>query len=340
MTKPLSSRPATRSIGSAAKRGASPCDFPDPAHPNRLNSLGLVEACAALYPGRLVGRSDGALSPEEVVQGSPIGLLHLALLDLVDTALPDLSPWFDVCAPGATVVVTTTSARTSGAFDQAVQIVAGRFPSLRVPTGGATETLVAQIPDAGATPTVELLRNAPAAVEHQRARFDGETEEVDDLAGQPPTALGRDVVPPPQREVIPALQQLPDVERAALLSAIQAYRDLAAGVTSELAGARRNLAAHVEASRIEREHLVEEFLDRLDVLSAKISTSASRFAAEIEDKDRALGEQEQKVLAYASQAATAQSIIDDIRRSSSWRMTAPFRFLSRISARRHPRRGG
>ena len=40
------------------------------------------------------------------------------------------------------------------------------------------------------------------------------------------------------------------------------------------------------------------------------------------------------MLAYAGQAATAQSVVDDMRRSSSWRLTAPLRLMSRIAARR------
>ena len=79
---------------------------------------------------------------------------------------------------------------------------------------------------------------------------------------------------------------------------------------------------------------MKEFLDRLDVLSAKISTSAARYSAQLEEKDRLLEQHEQRVLAYAGIAAAAQSVIDDVHRSSSWRVTAPLRLMSRMMGRR------
>ena len=85
---------------------------------------------------------------------------------------------------------------------------------------------------------------------------------------------------------------------------------------------------------MEREHLVMEFLDRVDQLSAKISTSAARYEAQLAQKDSLLEAQERRVEAYAGQAAVAQSVIDDIRTSTSWRVTAPVRLVSRLLARR------
>ena len=41
-----------------------------------------------------------------------------------------------------------------------------------------------------------------------------------------------------------------------------------------------------------------------------------------------------KAEAYAGQAAIAQSVVDDIRSSTSWRITAPVRIVSRLLARR------
>jgi len=85
---------------------------------------------------------------------------------------------------------------------------------------------------------------------------------------------------------------------------------------------------------LEREHLVEEFLDRLDVLSAKISTSASRYRSELADKERLLEALERRIEDYAGQTAIAQSLLDDMRSSSSWRFTAPIRLISRVLTRR------
>ena len=74
---------------------------------------------------------------------------------------------------------------------------------------------------------------------------------------------------------------------------------------------------------LERQQLVKDFLDRVDVLSAKISTSAARFTGELAEKDALLQQEQDRVLAYAQLAATAQSVIDDMRASNSWRLTSP-----------------
>jgi hypothetical protein len=47
-----------------------------------------------------------------------------------------------------------------------------------------------------------------------------------------------------------------------------------------------------------------------------------------------LEDKERKVEAYAGIAANAQSTVDDMRRSSSWRLTIPLRVASRLMARR------
>ncbi len=252
-------------------------------------------------------RSGLAVTPGEEVEslaalaaGPKVDLLHLSLFDLDDMAFPDLPGWFDVLAPGATVVVTSTAADLSANFAKAKQLVSDRYPSLSLPLGLTTEALVAQVPVEGAVPMVERLRNVPARV----------------LA------------------IVAGLMERQHAELEALRSALRAYEDLTTRLTVDVADARAELAAQVEAARAEREHVVKEFLDRLDVLSAKISTSAARYTAQLEDKDRLLQEQEQRVLAYAGRAATAQSVIDDIYTSSSWRLTAPLRLVSKIMGRR------
>jgi hypothetical protein len=98
--------------------------------------------------------------------------------------------------------------------------------------------------------------------------------------------------------------------------------------------ARNDLHEQVEAARLEREHLVAEFLDRVDELSAKVSTTASRYRAELADTNALLEAEGRKAEAYAGQAAIAQSVLDDMRHSTSWRVTAPVRVLSRLLARK------
>ena len=196
-----------------------------------------------------------------------VDLLHVSLLDQADIALPDLVAWLDALAPGGTVVITSTAADSSPAFTEAKRQVSDRYPSARVSLGPSTEALVAQAPVAGAAPTVELLRNLPSAAGDLLDIVIGSVEPFDDLHDESmsPVAL---------RAVAARWIERQQAEREALLSALRAYQDLTTRLSLEASDARSQLAAQIESARLEREHLVTEFLDRLDVLSAKISTSA------------------------------------------------------------------
>jgi hypothetical protein len=123
-------------------------------------------------------------------------------------------------------------------------------------------------------------------------------------------------------------------ERETFLAALQVYKEETTRLTLEVSQVRAELSQQVQASREEREHLVSEFLDRVDQLSAKISTSAAKYAFALEDRDLTIEEQQRRVEAYAALAANAQSVIEDLRRSTSWRVTAPIRLFSRLMARR------
>ena len=125
-------------------------------------------------------------------------------------------------------------------------------------------------------------------------------------------------------------------EREAFLSALRVYKEETARLSKEVVVARSELTGQIEAARREREHLVAEFLDRVDELSAKVSTTASRYAAELADTNALLEAEGRKVEAYAGKAAIAQSVIDDMRQSTSWRITAPVRLVSRLLARPRP----
>ncbi len=287
----------------------------------------LLAECAERFGDAVAGYENEAESLATLAGGAQVDLLHVSLLDRDDIALPDLAAWFDVMAPGGTVVVTSTAADVSPTFAEAERVVSERYPSARVSLGLSTGALVAQAPVDGATPIVELLRNIPTAAGDLLDIVIGSVEPFDNLDDE-------SISPVALRAMAARWIERQQAEREGLLSALRAYQDLTTRLSLEASDARSQLAAQIESARLEREHLVTEFLDRLDVLSAKISTSAARFAAEAEEKDRLVEEHEQSMLAYAGQAATAQSVIDDIRQSSSWRLTAPLRLMSRIAARR------
>ncbi len=136
------------------------------------------------------------------------------------------------------------------------------------------------------------------------------------------------------RAIVTGLVERQRTEREAFLTALGVYKELTERLSLDVADAREKLVAETESARLERQQLVKEFLDRVDVLSAKISTSAARFTTELAVKDDLLQLEEQRVLAYAGQAAVAQSVIDDIYASNSWRLTAPIRLLSRLFGQR------
>jgi hypothetical protein len=147
--------------------------------------------------------------------------------------------------------------------------------------------------------------------------------------------LGDDAIPPHAvRAIVTELVDRQHSEREVFLSALRAYKDLSERLAMEATDARIELAAQAEAAQLERAQMLKEFLDRLDVLTAKISTSAARYESELAMKDVLLEDVERRAEVYAGHAANAQSVIDDIRRSTSWRVTAPVRLLSGLLARR------
>jgi len=147
--------------------------------------------------------------------------------------------------------------------------------------------------------------------------------------------LGEEAIPPHAvRAIVAELVERQHTERDVFLSALRAYKELSERLGLEVAEARGELAILTEEARIERAQLLQEFLDRLDVLTAKISTSAARYESELAAKDVLIEDHERRAEVYAGHAANAQSIIEDMHRSTSWRVTAPVRLLSRLLARR------
>ena len=325
-TSLLATCDAVARVGDGARCVAARLVTPAPDGAERFADA-LLE-CTSCYPGLVAGHEAVGRGPGWPEGGEHPGLLHVSLFDIDGADLDPLPAWLAACAPGAVVVVTTTATGTCAAFDRAEQLVSSRYPSTRLPLGDVVGALVAQVPVGDATPAVDLLRSVPAAVGRYLEVLARPATGLADLGQVGDEPLSQQAV----RAVIAGLLDRQDVERGALLAALGAYRAHTAGLTAELAEVRRSLVA--------QERLAEEFLDRLDELSAKVSTSAARFTAQLEEKDRLLEAEDRKVLAYAAQAADAHSIIDDMERSSSWRMTAPLRRLSLFLARRRATRAG
>jgi hypothetical protein len=261
------------------------------------------------------------------LSGETAHLVHISLFESDDMALPDLGAWLEAMAPGAVMVVTTTASDSSSNFAKAKQHVTDSYPAVSISLGLTTEAVVAQRPADDATPIVDMLRKAPFAVGAFLALF-GEQMELHHLLQHEPEPSET------VRALIGRVIDQQHAEREAFLSALRVYKEETARLSTEVAEARRELSGQIEAARQEREHLIKEFLDRVDHLSSKVSTSAARYSAELEERDALLEAQERRVEVFAGHAANAQSVIDDIHRSTSWRVTAPVRLLSRMLARR------
>jgi hypothetical protein len=158
------------------------------------------------------------------------------------------------------------------------------------------------------------------------AQLLGEHAELEQLLASEP-------VSPLARAIIGRLIEQQTAEREAFLSALRVYKEETARLALDVSQARAEVFQQVELARAERAQLIGEFLDRVDQLSAKISTSAARYSAQLDEKDILLRDAERRAEIYAGNAANAQSVVADMRRSSSWRLTAPIRLLSRMLAR-------
>jgi hypothetical protein len=201
----------------------------------------------------------------------------------------------------------------------------------RKPPSGTTDAVAEPDPLSGAPILEEFLQldpeNVPPAVGNLLAVF---REPVDSYE-----QLGDEAISPQAvRAIVTEIVSRQRTEREVFVSALGAYKDLTERLAVEVADARKELAAQVESAQLERAQLLKEFLDRLDVLTAKISTSAARYEAKIAEKDVLLEDRERRAEIYAGQAINAQSILADIHGSTSWRLTAPVRLLSRMLARR------
>ena len=256
-----------------------------------------------------------------------VGLMHVALFDSDAITLPDVGAWVRVMAPGAILVVTTTASHASSNFADIKRRLAEEYPSVSLSLGLTAEAVVAQRPADEGTPIVDVLRKAPFAVGAFLALF-GEQVELHHMLHDEPEPSEA------VRALIGRVVEQQHAEREAFLARSGSTRRRPHVSRRRSSEARGELTHQIEAARLEREHLVKEFLDRVDQLSAKISTSAARYEAELAEKDVLLEDQERRAEVYAGHAANAQSMLEDMHSSTSWRVTAPVRLLSRMLARR------
>jgi hypothetical protein len=264
----------------------------------------------------------------------PIDLLHLSLSKDEGRSPSYLQSWVERMVPGAVLVVTSTNSGSGSEYTATRRYVADQLPSTVISLGPTTEIFVAQIPVEGTTPLIDLLDNAPAAFHRLFALF-AERSAYRHVLGPEP-ASPSDVI-----TFIDSLKEGRQTEREAFKIALDATRETIATLMRESATlkselldlkdrANRELAEQREQARLDMVLMRDEYFGRLDELTARLSTSAARHAREITTKELALEAQRHETEVFAGEAAEAQRRIAELLSTSSWRMTAPVRLLSRL----------
>jgi hypothetical protein len=280
---------------------------------------------------RFGGTLEGAVEPEGPVDEGgaatsgfpPIHLLHLGLSHEEGRAPSYLQKWIGRMAPGGVLVIPNTRSTASSEFAEARRYVADRVPSTVIRFGPSSEILVAQVPRNGATPLVDLLDEAPPAFRGLFALF-AERSEFRHVLGPEP------VSPSALSAFITSLHESRQTERETFQIALNATRETMATLAKESGGLRAELAEFKEQASLEKAAMLDEYFGRLDELTAKLSTSAARYTRELTIRELALEAREREAEMLAGEAAEAQRRVAELMHSSSWRITAPVRLLSRL----------
>lgn len=253
----------------------------------------------------------------------PIHLLHLRLSDGKAQGAQYMQKWIARMSPGAVLVVPNTLGTGSSEFSTTRRFVSDRLPVAVVRLGATAEVLVAQVPDNGTTPLVDLLRDAPPAFRGLFALF-AERSEFRHVLGSEP------VSPSAVRTFIDSLNESRRLERETFQTALHTTRETMATLATESGMLRAELIEYKELASLEKATMQKEYFGRLDELAAKLSTSAARYARELTVRELALAAREREAERLAGEAAEAQRRLAEILETSSWRMTAPVRLLSSL----------
>ena len=248
-----------------------------------------------------------------------IHLLHVGLSHDETREPQYLRKWIDRVAPGGVIVVPDTQTMGSGQFSAMHRYVADHVPATVLSIGATADVLVAQVPLANATPLIDLLRNAPPAFRGLFALF-AERSEFRHLLGPEP------VSPTAVRALIESLTESRQVERETFQVALRTSRETMATLATESGMLRAEL---IEAG-VEKTVMQNEYFGRLDELSAKLSTSAAHYSRELTERELEIAARERQAEFLASEAAEAQRKVAEILSTTSWRVTAPVRLLSRL----------
>jgi hypothetical protein len=253
----------------------------------------------------------------------PIQLLHVGLSHDETREPQYLRKWIDRVPPGGVIVVPDTQSTGSGRFSAVHRYVADRVPATVLGIGATADVLVAQVPLGDATPLIDLLRNAPPAFRGLFALF-AERSEFRHLLGPEP------VSPTAIRALIESLTESRRVERETFQVALRTSRETMATLATESGMLRAELIASKDQASMEKAVMQNEFFGRLDELGAKLSTSAAHYNRELTARELEIAARERQAEFLAGEAAEAQRKVAEILSTTSWRVTAPVRLLSRL----------
>ena len=266
-----------------------------------------------------VGEGDDA-----VTEGfPPIHLLLLRLSDDRARTTEYVQKWIARMIPGAVLVVPNTQGTESPEFSTTQRFVSDRLPATVVSLGATAEVLVAQVPDNGAAPLVDLLRDAPPAFRGLFALF-AERAEFRRVLGPEPAS------PSAVKAFIDSLMESRRLETETFQTALHATRETMAAMATESSMLRAELIEFKELASLEKATMQKEYFGRLDELTAKLSTSAGRYTRELTIRELALEAREREAERLAGEAAESQRRLAELMQSSSWRMTRPVRLLSHL----------
>jgi hypothetical protein len=253
----------------------------------------------------------------------PIHLLHVGLSQDETREPQYLGKWIDRVTPGGVIVVPDTQMTGGGQFSAMHRYVADRVPATVLSIGATADVLVAQVPLGDATALIDLLRQAPPAFRGLFALF-AERSEFRHLLGPEPAS------PMAVSALLESLTESRRVERETFQVALRTSRETMAALATQSGMLRAELMESKEQAAIEKAVMQNEYFGRLDELGAKLSTSAAHYSREITERELEIAARVRQAEILAGEAAEAQRKLAELLTSSSWRVTAPVRLLSRL----------